>query len=218
MPVSRKVDGVELETSLRVTDRLTLTANYGYTDSRYTEGTDSVLVELTGDGDYHDKKVPNVPEHTLILGGFVTAPVSRDAEAFLNVDYAYSTKRYTQANNFSWLGDDLTLNLRAGVQTESWTFTAYVRNLTDDDTPLASLDFVNFGTVDVNYPVNEYGKPAERQGPAHLLAQSEARQGLGPRGAVPLLGRGDGPDGRQLLRAGVPAAGGDVLRRAAPAG
>ncbi|MEQ1802065.1 MAG: TonB-dependent receptor [Gammaproteobacteria bacterium] len=152
-----KVDGVELETSFRVTENLSLTANYGYTDSRYTEGTDSILEELTGDGNLSGRKVPNIPEHTLILGGFVTAPVSADTEAFLNVDYAYSTKRFTQANNFSWLGDDLTLNLRAGVQTEAWTFTAYVRNLTDDDTPLAALDFVNFGTVDVNYPVNEYG-------------------------------------------------------------
>jgi outer membrane receptor protein involved in Fe transport len=52
---------------------------------------------------------------------------------------------------------DLTLNLRAGIQLASWTWTAYVRNLTDDDTPVAALDFVNFGTVDVNYPVNQYG-------------------------------------------------------------
>lgn len=152
-----KVDGLELETSLRVTDNFSVTANYGYTDSRYTEGTDSVLAELTGDGDISGKKVPNVPEHTLILGGFVTAPINPDAEVFLNADYAYSTRRYTHTNNLSWLGNDVTLNLRAGVQTDSWTFTAYVRNLTDDDTALAALDFVNFGTVDVNYPVNQYG-------------------------------------------------------------
>jgi hypothetical protein len=76
---------------------------------------------------------------------------------FLNADYAYSTRRYTHTNNFSWLSNDVTLNLRVGVQTDSWTFTAYVRNLTDDDTALAALDFVNFGTVDVNYPVNQYG-------------------------------------------------------------
>ncbi|MBL8199523.1 MAG: TonB-dependent receptor [Chromatiales bacterium] len=160
-----KVDGLELETSLRVTDNFSVTANYGYTDSRYTEGTDSILAELTGDGNISGKKAPNVPEHTLILGGFVTAPLSPGAEAFVNVDYAYSTKRYTQANNFSWLGDDLTVNLRAGVQTDSWTVTAYVRNLTDDDTPLASLDFVNFGTVDVNYDVNFYGNIPANAGP-----------------------------------------------------
>lgn len=152
-----QVDGLELETSFRVTDRLSLLANYGYTDSRYVEGTDPVLEELTGDGNLHDRKVPNIPRHTVILGALATAPAGPDAEVFLNADYAYTTKRYTHANNLSWLGEDLTLNLRAGVQTPSWTVTAYVRNLTDDDTPVAALDFVNFGTVDVNYPVNGFG-------------------------------------------------------------
>ncbi|MEO8444554.1 MAG: TonB-dependent receptor, partial [Gammaproteobacteria bacterium] len=152
-----RVDGLELETSLRVTDRLSLSANYGYTDSRYVKGMDPVLEELTGDGSLNGKKVPSVPRHTLILGAFATAPITDGADAFINVDYAYNSKRYTAANNFSWLGDDLTVNLRAGVQLSSWTFTAYVRNLTDDDTPLAALDFVNFGTVDVNYAVNSDG-------------------------------------------------------------
>jgi iron complex outermembrane receptor protein len=152
-----EVDGIELETSLRVNDRLSLLANYGFTNSRYVEGTDPVLEELTGDGDLSGKKVPSVPRHTLILGGLVTVPVSAEAEAFLNVDYAYSTKRYSSATNFAWIGNDLTLNLRAGIQLASWTWTAYVRNLTDDDTPVAALDFVNFGTVDVNYPVNQFG-------------------------------------------------------------
>lgn len=152
-----KVDGLELETGFRVTDNLSLIANYGYTDSRYDEGEDPTLKELTGNNDIHGKKVPNVPEHTLVLGGNVTAPVGEDTEAFLNVDYAYSTKRYTAANNFNWIGNDLTLNLRAGVIRGPWTITGYVRNLTDDDTPLAALDFVNFGTVDVNYATNVYG-------------------------------------------------------------
>jgi outer membrane receptor protein involved in Fe transport len=160
-----RVDGLELETSFRVTDRLSVLASYGYTDSRYEKGSDTVLAELTGDGDLHGKKVPNVPRHTLILGGYAMAPITDGADAFLNVDYSYSTKRYTAANNFSWLGDDLTVNLRAGVELASWTFTAYVRNLTNDDTPLAALDFVNFGTVDVNYAVNDYGNIPATAGP-----------------------------------------------------
>jgi len=149
-----KVDGIELETSFRVTDRLALTANYGYTDSRYDDGNDATLQELTGDGDIHGRKVPNVPEHTLILSAFATTPITAEVEAFVNLDYARSSKRYTAANNFSWIGTDLTVNLRTGVQAGPWTITGYVRNLTDDDTPLAALDFVNFGAVDINYDVN----------------------------------------------------------------
>jgi iron complex outermembrane receptor protein len=152
-----RVDGLELESTLNVNDRLSLLASYGYTDSRFVEGVDPVLTELTGDGDLHDKRVPGIPRHTLILGAVATVPVGPAANAFLNVDYAHSSKRYAAANNFGWIGDDTTVNLRAGVELESWTVTGYVRNLTDDDTPVASLDFVNFGPVDVNYRVNSAG-------------------------------------------------------------
>ena len=36
------------------------------------------------------------------------------------------------------------VNLRLGLRTERWTLTGYVRNLTDDDTPVSVLNFVNF--------------------------------------------------------------------------
>ncbi|MEO8224925.1 MAG: TonB-dependent receptor, partial [Gammaproteobacteria bacterium] len=149
-----EVKGLELETSFRVNDRLSLVANYGYTDSRYVEGTDTILGMET---DIGGKRVPSVPRNTLILGGVVTVPLTSQADAFLNVDYVYNSRRYTSANNFGWIGDDRTVNLRAGLQAGSWTITGYVRNLLDDDTPVAVLDFVNFGPVDVSYPVDANG-------------------------------------------------------------
>jgi len=149
-----EVKGLELETSWRLTDRLTLVANYGYTDSRYVEGTDTILGVET---DIGGRRVPSVPENTLILGASAAVPLGGGADAFLNLDYVFNSKRYTSANNFGWIGDDRTLNLRTGVQAGPWTVTGYVRNLTDDETPLAVLDFVNFGPVDVTYPVDDRG-------------------------------------------------------------
>ena len=152
-----EVDGIELETSFRATDWLSLTANYGYTNSYYESGTDAALEEVTGDGNIKGKKSPNVPKHTVILGGFATHQIGPGVDAFLNLDYAINSKRYTQPTNLSWVGHEETVNLRAGIELEKWTITGYVRNLTNDRTPITTLDFVNFGTIDVNYPVNEYG-------------------------------------------------------------
>jgi outer membrane receptor protein involved in Fe transport len=144
-----EVKGIELETSFRATDQLSLVANYGYTDSRYVEGDDPGLLESTGNGDLSGNYVPGVPKHTLILGANITAPLTAGLTLFVTPDFVLNSKRYTSANNFSWMGNDMTLNLRAGVQADRWTLTGYVRNLTDDNTPVAVLDFFNFGSVDI---------------------------------------------------------------------
>ena len=151
-----EVKGLELETSFRVTDNLSLIANYGYTDSRYMEGFDPALFDSTGNGDISHKRVPGVPKHTLILGANVTASLPSGLDLFITPDLVVNSKRYTQAGNFSWIGQETTLNLRAGLQSEHWTLTTYVRNLTDDDTPVAVLDFFNFGSVDIQ-PLRDAG-------------------------------------------------------------
>jgi outer membrane receptor protein involved in Fe transport len=157
-PVGKsEVRGLELETAWRVTDNLTLVANYGYTDSRYVAGQDSVLEETTGDGDLEDHSVPGVPRNTLVLGANLVVPLEPGLDAFVNADYVYNSKRYSSATNLAWIGAEELLNLRVGVRGRRWTATAYVRNLTDDDTPLAALDFINFGLTEVNYPLNPYG-------------------------------------------------------------
>lgn len=144
-----EVHGIELETVFQATDNLSLIANYGFTDSRYVEGHDPDLFNSTGDGDISGHHVPNVPKHTLILGANVTAPLSEGLTLFVTPDFVLNSKRYSAANNLAWIGNDMTLNLRAGVEADRWTLTGYVRNLTDDNTPVAVLDFYNFGSVDI---------------------------------------------------------------------
>ena len=100
--------------------------------------------------------MPGVPKHTLILGANVTANLPSGLSLFITPDLVVNSKRYTQAGNFSWIGQETTLNLRAGLQSEHWTLTTYVRNLTDDDTPVAVLDFFNFGSVDIQ-PLRDAG-------------------------------------------------------------
>jgi outer membrane receptor protein involved in Fe transport len=152
-----EVTGLELETNFRVTDNFSLVANYGFTDSRFVEGEDPTTFATTGDGDISGNRVPSVPEHTVILGAYATAPLTSELTVFIRPDYVFNSRRYTSASNLAWIGNDVTLNFRMGIQADRWTVTGYVRNVLDDQTPVAALDFVNFGTVDVNYPVNTYG-------------------------------------------------------------
>ena len=115
----------------------------------------------------------------MILGAYATAALTPELTVFVRPDYVFNSKRYTSANNLAWIGNDVTLNFRMGVAADNWTVTGYVRNVLDDDTPIAALDFVNFGDLDVNYPIDSDGQPEQRPGSPALLPESEARTGHG---------------------------------------
>lgn len=137
--------GGELETLFVVTDELTLIANYGYTRAKFRKGFDSNLAALTGDGNVEDKWIPSAPEHSLVLGAVVNKPLNADWSLLFRTDLAYESERYFDTANLAWLDDRTLVNLRAGFDSARWGVSAYVRNLMDDDTPVAALSFVNFG-------------------------------------------------------------------------
>jgi iron complex outermembrane receptor protein len=139
-----EVKGLELESTFAITDNLTLVANYGLSLSRYKDAEDPTHEETTGSANISGNYVPNVPKHSVVLALNATAPLAEGYEFFLSPTFSFESKRYTSPSNLAWLGNRRLLNLRAGVQADRWTVAAYVRNLMDDDTPWAALDFVNF--------------------------------------------------------------------------
>ncbi len=141
---SRNIGG-ELETLFQVTDELTLIANYGYTHAKFRKGYDANLADTTGNGDVKDRWIPSAPEHNAVIGAVIAKPLTPETTFTFRTDVAYESRKYTDPANFSWIGERTLVNLRAGVQSGPWDVTAYVRNLMDDDTPTAGLNFVNFG-------------------------------------------------------------------------
>jgi outer membrane receptor protein involved in Fe transport len=137
--------GGELETTFAVTDELTLIANYGYSNGKFEKGEDADLRNLTGNGDVKGNWIPSSPEHSFVLGVVLEKPVSEAWTALLRADLAQESRRYVDPANFLWIGGRTLVNLRFGAESADWRVTAYVRNLMDDDTPVAALTFLNFG-------------------------------------------------------------------------
>jgi outer membrane receptor protein involved in Fe transport len=160
-----EVIGGELETTFVLNDRLTLIANYGYADAEFVEGCDTLLATVTGVGLAPDpeqrgkltpcpasnpqnnlsgKTIPSAPEHNAVLGAIVTSPINDELTLTLRSDVVLESERESQPGNFGHIPNRTLVNLRAGVSNAQWTVTAYVRNLMDDDTPLAALNFLDF--------------------------------------------------------------------------
>jgi outer membrane receptor protein involved in Fe transport len=153
-----RVYGLELETNLIVNEHLVVYANYGYTDAEFVRYNDEHYANTTGinDPDYINGgnlkgfRISNTPEHTVIFGAVATNQLTATTDAFIRADILYETDRFTQSANFSILDDREMVNVRTGLETDSWTLTLYVRNLTDDTTPHASLAFPDFSTTHPN--------------------------------------------------------------------
>ncbi|MFQ5634805.1 MAG: TonB-dependent receptor, partial [Gammaproteobacteria bacterium] len=141
------VRGLELESSWIVTDTLMLFLNYGYNEGEFEKGTFPELARTTGgDGNISGNTIPDSPRHSAVFGFDASARAGVKTEAFVRADFLLESKRYVGASNLNYIGDRRIANLRAGLRGETWTLTGYVRNLLNDDTPLAVFNFVNFAT------------------------------------------------------------------------
>ncbi len=140
-----EIYGLELESNFIVNENLFLIANYGYQNGEFKEGSDGFLRDVTGNAELRGKKVSDAPNHSLVLGMLATNQLTSELDAFLRTDYVYESEKWNQSGNFNKIGSRNLVNLRLGVQAENWTLAGYVSNLLDDDTPLAALDFFDFG-------------------------------------------------------------------------
>jgi len=146
-----KITGFELETNWLATDGLLLYLNYGVSDGEFQEGFSPDLAATTGgDGNIAGNAIPDSPKHSVVSGFEAWAQASAGIDAFLRTDIIYETKKYSGASNFSWIGSRNIINLRTGLRATNWSLTFYVRNLTDDDTPLNASDFVNFRAAPIS--------------------------------------------------------------------
>lgn len=139
-----RVNGLELEASAAVTDWLTLNAGYGYTDSQYKKAviisfdglTDQAALGIGPGGDVSGNRLQYVPKHSFNLGAQVTTPLAGAWEFTARADLTYSSKIYNDAANTSWIGSRTRVNLRLGVENETYRVQAFCNNLNNDRTPM----------------------------------------------------------------------------------
>lgn len=85
--------------------------------------------------DFSGRTVPKNPEHSLNLSAFYSRTFGSNGDSwFVDLSGRYRTKRFVDEANLSWTPAYAILDLTAGVDLGNVTLTAFVRNLTDDDT------------------------------------------------------------------------------------
>ena len=133
--------GFDLSIQARPARWLTLSANAGYTNSTLDQSVTGTVNAVTGVAPVLALKgspLSYVPDWTVNLAADINYPLGwKNLNGFLRADYQYNGKYYrtpsrgsTLYNPLSYQGDAYnTVNLRAGVSTEAWTFTVFAKNV-----------------------------------------------------------------------------------------
>lgn len=142
--------GAELSTSFRASRNLDASLSWAYTVSRYDQfdSVDAAAKALLG-GNLAGMDVPAVPRNSGSLQLRWRDRAWGDLSWFAQGTQTYMGKRHANgdAAGTIWLPQFQQTDAEAGLEAKSWTLTAYVRNLFQDDTPRSALRYVNVASA-----------------------------------------------------------------------
>ncbi|MGH8137192.1 MAG: TonB-dependent receptor [Steroidobacteraceae bacterium] len=114
--------GLELELTARATDRLDLYANFGYTDGKITGMEDPTVV---------GNKPPLLTTSTVGAGFQYRQPLAAGLNGTLRLDYQQIGRTWWDPYNVTSRDPVNLVDLRAGLETDRWSVTAWSKNLTN---------------------------------------------------------------------------------------
>jgi iron complex outermembrane recepter protein len=114
--------GAELELAFRATKRLDLYANFGYTDSEITAMADPRVI---------GNQAPLVSRMTINLGAQYRQPISENLTGSARIDFKQIGRTWWEPYNQTSRDPVNLIDVRCGVDSESWSVTAWSKNLFD---------------------------------------------------------------------------------------
>ncbi|MEK9933276.1 MAG: TonB-dependent receptor, partial [Luminiphilus sp.] len=150
------VTGFETELSMMLTDNWDLTANYSYTNAEIDEYINTDQAILVGCNpradDYYDciqangsvegNQTPRSPKHQASLRTMFRIPMGA-GEWYVGGDIRYEGSKFAQVHNLAQTGSRTVVGAQAGYRTDRWEVTVWGKNLTDDDTAMDILRYID---------------------------------------------------------------------------
>jgi outer membrane receptor protein involved in Fe transport len=135
--------------------------SYNYNYTQYKEFEDRDYGRVYGSPDASGKEMPRSPRNAGNIGLTFRIPIGTGTwDFFARADSTYTGSSWTWAHNLAKTEDAFRTNLRAGVESDRWAFSAWVENVTDNDAVLFVRRFTDF----TNYQTGFWGglsKPRE---------------------------------------------------------
>ena len=94
-------------------------------------------------GDVAGKRAPRAPEYNGYAVVQYSMPLGDGIELRLGGDVVYESSKFAQVHNLIETGDRTYLNARVGFEGHSWSVTLWGKNLTDNETALDILRYID---------------------------------------------------------------------------
>ncbi len=154
-----QVKGIEFQGKYIVNERFNIDFGLSYTKAEFEEAFDSNHCRffaprgsssfcanpsnLREFGNISGNTPPQVPEKEATLAFNYTGQVTETMDWFGRLSANYDSSRYAHIHNLIETGARTSVDLRAGLKTDDITFTAWIKNLTDDDTPTYVFRYID---------------------------------------------------------------------------
>lgn len=143
------IQGIEIEGSFLVTDRLRLDGGFGYYDTEIIKDSCAQCVRIGGTlTSSQGNRLDGTPVSSGNLAATYTVPLSDQRSWFGRAEYFYTGKAYGDRLNLSYSPAANVVNLRSGFTKGPFDVEAYLLNAFDDDTYqniLLNTDLPSFG-------------------------------------------------------------------------
>lgn len=168
---SAEVRGFEAESIFAATQRLTLDFGYTFLDTKYRKFSllNSSLYNVARAGnctpftapsgtkfcstDFSGNSLEAAPKHSLQLGPRYKRLLRGEMSWFVEGDAHYQSKRYVDFYNQLYFDSYWNADIRFGVDSPTWSLTAYINNVLDDRTVKTGInDFVDFNRSLISTP------------------------------------------------------------------
>ncbi len=137
-----KINGLEMDASLRVSDSVSAGLSVGFTDSEVQDAAKT-----------HGPFTPELSSNVYVQ---LDQPLSTDWTLGGRIDWRYQSSQYLSRNDQFEIDAKNYVDARASISYSAWTFTGYVRNLTDERQAFGFED-IGFGYLRYDNNPRTYG-------------------------------------------------------------
>ncbi len=146
------IKGVEIGLQALISQNWNVDVGYNYNTTEYDTFDDEPYSQVFGSRDASGNRHPRSPEHSAVLSSTYRAPMGDSGmNWFVRGDATYNSTSYTWAHNLAETGDWSVVNLRGGIETDTWRVTLFVNNLNDNNSIRAIRRFTDLYTFQTGY-------------------------------------------------------------------
>ncbi len=141
-----KFKGVELDASFKITDGLSVSGAYSYTDTEITKGADLGVAAFGASTNVTGNRLPRAPRDQGYASLSYAGPLNDGMDWYAGADYVYVGAKFVESSNLVSTGSQELVNARIGMKKEKLSVELWGKNILDNRAPDAVFPSFDYDT------------------------------------------------------------------------